>query len=111
MMPGLTEEDEEEGMEEYEEELQFGPELGLVTNHDDEVATTTHGGDLEPVSPMSPILPGGEEENPLNAAADALKGSGQPLTAEALAKLSEEEAQLEERESRKSVELKKDVAR
>ncbi|KAI5358352.1 Putative serine/threonine-protein kinase, active [Septoria linicola] len=111
MMPGLTEEDEEEEMEEYEEELQFGPELGLVTNHDDEVATTTHAGDLEPISPMSPILPGGEEENPLNAAAEALKGSGQPLTAEALAKLSEEEAQLEKRESRKSVESKKEIAR
>ena len=93
MMPGLTEEDEDE--EAYEDD--FGPELGLVTNDE----ATTNAGDLEPISPMSPMP--GEEENPLDAAA---AGSRQPLTAEALAKLSEEADAFEERESKKSVDSK-----
>lgn len=103
MMPGLTEEDEEEAeveeeMEEYEED-QFGPELAGVVSNDE---ATTNADGVEPVSPLSPIP--GEEENPLNAAVEVLAaGSGQPLTAEALAKLSEEEAALEEKASKKSV--------
>lgn len=91
MMPGLEEEDEEEMDDiEYEEIDQFGPELGAATG---EEATNT---DVEPISPLSPLP--GDEENPLNAAAVAISGGGQPLTAEALAKLSEEEAAKEAQE-------------
>jgi hypothetical protein len=85
MMPGLEEEDEEAtGDAEYEDH--FGPELTLVTGED---ATNTEADPLSPLSPMAE-----DDGNPLDgtASADAIKGSGQPLTAEALAKLSEEEA-------------------
>ncbi|KAK4500365.1 hypothetical protein PRZ48_008554 [Zasmidium cellare] len=83
MMPGVEEEDEEEEMEEYEDVDHFGPELQITSGE----APSEMGPDTEPVSPLSP-LPGQEEENPLDAATST---NSVPLTAEALAKLGEEE--------------------
>lgn len=95
MMPGVEEEDEEEGDEEvYEEVDQFGPDLRIVVDGfvDVEGTTTDAGGEYTaPVSPMSPMM---EQETDLlsKAAVDAgvKDGGGVPLTAEALAMMEEE---------------------
>lgn len=96
MMPGVEEEDEDEEMEEYEDVDQFGPELQITSVE----GQSEMGPETEPVSPLSP-LPGQEEENPL-AAADTT--GSVPLTAEALAKLGEEEDKKEAQEATKEPE-------
>lgn len=96
MMPGVEEEDEEEDVEEYEDVDQFGPELQITSVE----GQSEIGPETEPVSPLSP-LPGQEEENPLDAAAST---GSVPLTAEALAKLSEEADKKEAEEAVKEPE-------
>ena len=94
MIPGITEEDEDEDdMEdlEVEEVDHFGPELVLPSDVegavDDSGETYT-----EPVSPLSPLPPPERAETPDSRRPSS---SGVPLTAEALAKMNEEESKKE----------------
>ena len=97
MIPGITEEDEdvemmEETMEEemeIEEVDQFGPELVVPSDIEaDSAAPYT-----EPVSPLSP-LPPGQGEAP-DSTRNAAGSGGVPLTAQALAKMQEEEEEMD----------------
>lgn len=90
MIQGITEEDEEaEDTEdlEVEEVDHFGPELVLPS---DAEAVELDVGEIytEPVSPLSPLPPPEHAEPPDSRRASS---SGVPLTAEALAKMNEEE--------------------
>jgi hypothetical protein len=91
MIPGITEEDEEEDDEmedlEVEEVDHFGAEAALTSDLDVAVDDTF----TEPVSPLTPLPPGEHEKREL----DPAKGGGVPLTAEALAKMEEEEEELD----------------
>ena len=98
LMPGVTEEDEEEE-EEYEDEP-FGPELNIPAA---DQATEMIS---EPISPLSPLP--GEEDNPLDATPVDIKPGGVPLTAEALKRLSEDQAKKEAEEA--SLEEEKEKA-
>lgn len=97
MNPGIIEEDEEEDEEmedmEVEEVDHFGNEVALHSdgNGDGEGETYT-----EPVSPLTP-LPSAEHPPVLDL--DSKKGGGVPLTAEALAKMEEEEEEIEKQGS------------
>ncbi|KXT13126.1 hypothetical protein AC579_5625 [Pseudocercospora musae] len=97
LMPGVTEEDEE-GEEEYEDEP-FGPELNTAADQATEMTS-------EPISPLS-ALPG-EDDNPLDATPVDIKPGGVPLTAEALKRLSEDQAKKEAEEA--SLEEEKEKA-
>lgn len=132
MMPGVEEEDEDEEGDVYEEVDQFGPDLRIVVDGFvvDEPATSAEGENFTaPVSPMSPMLEGEMELLGSSAAAVAaaaavavnssgdagVEGNGNsggvPLTAEALAKMEEEnDAALQEAEesSRKGKEKEKE---
>ena len=93
MIHGITEEDEEEDeMEDIdmEEGDQFGPEIGV---HSDIETTLDHHRDsrIMPVSPLSPLTPEHEKQDDLGSST----GSGVPLTAEALAKMQEQEEEKE----------------
>lgn len=103
MIMGITEEDEEEedDMEDMEEEEvdQFGPELVAVNSNGlpgSELAGGGAGSEMtaDPTSPLSP-LPGGEDDPPRTSTGSTGKV---PLTAEALAKMEEEEEAMEEQQ-------------
>lgn len=85
LMPGVTEEDEEELEEEYEDEP-FGPDLNTAADQATDMIS-------EPISPLSQLP--GEDDNSLDATPADVKPSVVPLTAEALKKLTEEEAKKE----------------
>jgi len=91
MIPGITEEDEEEDEEvedlEVEEVDHFGGEAVMTSDLDAAVDETF----TEPVSPLTPLPPAEHETREL----DPVKGGGVPLTAEALAKMEEEEEELD----------------
>lgn len=92
MIPGITEEDEDElEMDEdmeVEEVDQFGPEIGGPSDHE---LVVDDAGEIytEPVSPLSP-LPNAEED-PI----DATRSGSVPLTAQALAQKQEQEEAFE----------------
>lgn len=86
MIPEIMEEDEDEEMDEIEEVDQFGPEI-IVPSDLDAAVTDTGEPYTEPVSPISP-LPSRDEDRPEPKRSGS---GGVPLTAEALAKMQEEE--------------------
>ena len=95
MIPGITEEDEEEMLEEEEEEMDgeevdaFGPELVLPS---DVSAAVEADGEVSPLSP-TPL----ERQQPPEFP-EKPGSSVQPLTAQALAKMQEEEEEKEAKE-------------
>ncbi|KAK5173631.1 uncharacterized protein LTR77_002312 [Saxophila tyrrhenica] len=92
MIPGITEEDEDEDME-VEEVDQFGPELVLSTHINDAAREESEAVYTEPVSPISP-LPRTQHDEVVG------NGSGVvPLTAEALRVKEEEDERVERQAS------------
>lgn len=95
-MPGVEEEDEEEEVDEeieYEEVDQFGPELAAAaTDAAAGEGTSDVGFDTAPVTPLSPLA-GQDDAKQLGGPLS--ESPSVPLTAEALAKLGEEEQKKE----------------
>lgn len=85
-------EEDEEGVDEMDEEMEveevenFGPEL-IIPSDIDAAGDDSGEPETEPVSPLSPVPPGNEQPSDPTMAGSG----GMPLTADALAKMQEQE--------------------